>query len=107
LPGIPQALYALAGEGVVIEPYLGAGGAGDVYGPPVPEVVIVDEKRRLVRAANGDQAVSETTFFCELDVDVPLDSQVTVRGRTTTVIAVSRLDGRHLPVPSHLEVNLA
>lgn len=105
--GIPQALYNLAGEGVVIEPHLGSGGAGDVYGPPVPEIVIVDDKRRLVRNAQGDMVVSETTFRCELDVDVPLDSQVTVRGRTTVVIAVGRLDGLRLPVPSHLEVNLA
>lgn len=105
--GIPEVLYKLAGEDVTIEPYLGAGGAGDVYGPAVTVRVIVDDKRKLVRNAQGDQVVSETTLFCPLDTDVPTDSRVILRGRETTVITAGRLDGQQLPVPSHLEVNLA
>lgn len=104
---IPPFLYALAGEDIEVEPYLGSGTYGDSYGPPVTVRAIVDDKRKLVRSASGEQVVAETTLVCPLSSpDIPTDSRVTLRGRTTTVITVSRLDGHDLPVPSHLEVSL-
>lgn len=106
MSGIPQWAYGLAGEDVIVEPFTGGGVYGDSYGPPVTVRAIVDEQRKLVRSASGDQVVSSTQVYCPLETDCPTDSRVTVRGVTSTAITANRRDGRRLPVPSHLEVML-
>ncbi|MEU3162899.1 hypothetical protein [Streptosporangium sp. NPDC006930] len=91
---------------VLVEPAQGEGPFGMEYGEQVPVRCFVDDKRRLVRAATGAEVVSESTFYAPLDTVCPVDSRVTVNGRTTTVLASSRRDGGGLPVPDHLEVAL-
>lgn len=90
---------------ISVEPYLGAGAYGSVYGPPVSVQCRVEDGVRLVRSAGGDEAVSSSTVYCDTDVVIPAESRVTVNGRVTTVLSVSnpstgrsRLD--------HLEVAL-
>lgn len=105
MAGIPQWLYDQAGQTVVIEPYEGSGAAGEVYGPPVEVVMIVDHKRRMTRDASGTDTLAETTLYGPLDTNCPAQSQITLPdGRQTTAIVSHRRDGRELPVPSHLEV---
>jgi len=89
-----------------IEPYLGAGAHGDLFGPPVTVACFADDKRRRVRSAGGDEVISETTLYCRLDTDAPAGSRVAVNGRTTHVIQALRRDGGGLPTPDHLEVVL-
>lgn len=91
---------------ISVEPYLGSGAYGSVYGPPVSVGCRVEDGVRLVRTASGDEAVSTATVFCDPDTVIPAESRVTVKGRVTTVLLVSdpstgrsRLD--------HLEVSLA
>ncbi len=93
---------------VDIEPYLGASAYGPRYGPVVARVRgFLDEQTRMVRAADGSQAVSSSTFYCLLSVDAPPGSRVTLPdGRKTTVIVALRRDGKGLPTPDHLEVQL-
>jgi hypothetical protein len=91
---------------VSVEPYLQEGTFGPEYGSAVDVACFVDDKRRLVRNKTGEEVVSESTFYARLDVDCPIDSRVTVNGRTTTVLATARRDGGGLPTPDHLEVNL-
>lgn len=92
---------------VTVEAYQGDGAYGPVYAAPATVRCFVDDKRRLVRTAEGDEAVSETTLYVgDLTADIPPESRVTVNGRTTTVLTVSRLDGAGLPTPDHLEVAL-
>jgi hypothetical protein len=100
---IPGALLRHTAE---VTPYLGEGAYGPIYGEARTVPCFVDDRRRLVRSGSGDEAVSETTVYCRLDEDIPAESRVTVNGRDTTVISVSRMDGGGLPTPDHLELAL-
>lgn len=89
---------------ISIEPYLGSGAYGAVYGPPVDVVCRVEEGMRMVRASSGDEVVSSAMVFCDPDVTIPTESRVTVNGRVTTVLSVSNPSvGSRL---DHLEVAL-
>lgn len=92
---------------VLVAPYEGQGAYGETYGPERTVRCFIDDTRRLVRNTNGDETVSETTVLCRLGEDIPPESRVTVNGRVTTVIAVSRMDGGGLPTPDHLALALA
>lgn len=92
---------------VTVEPYEGDGAHGPIYGAPVEVDCLIDESRKVVRNADGVEVVSEVTFFCGVDEQVPPSSKVTVRGRDTYVIASKRQDGGGLPTPDHREVNCA
>ncbi len=101
---------------VTVQPMLGAGGMGAIRGAPMtlsPGAdggVFVDDRRRLVRALDGTEVVSETTVH-----DVNLDhaalftpgSLVTLpSGRVATVIVIAVHDSGDLDLPDHLEVAL-
>lgn len=90
---------------VEVEAYLGDGAYGPIYAAPVTVRCLIDDTRRLVRNANGDEVTAETTLYVgDLDANIPPESRVTVNGRTTTVLSVSRHDGAGLPTPNHLEI---
>lgn len=94
---------------VTVEPYAGAGATGDVFGPAVTVAAFVDRKRRLVRADDGTETVSETRVLCQLDAltEVPARSRVTLpTGETSKVITARRNDGGGLPTPDHWELVL-
>ncbi|MFF5980851.1 hypothetical protein ACFY78_18600 [Streptomyces olindensis] len=94
---------------VTVEPYEGNSAVGALYGDPVEVRCFLEEKNRLVRAPDGREVTSSSRFFCRLDaVNAPPESRVTLPGgRTTTVIDQQRHDGGGLPLPDHLEVQLA
>lgn len=94
-----------------VEPHLGTGGRGAVYGPPsAPLPCLVEDESRLVRTA-GEEVVSNTTVLYEPTVDIPVGSRVTftVRGRTrtSTALVVSQPDSAGLTDLDHVEVALA
>lgn len=108
MAGLPQFLLDTMGKDVTVKPYLGVNAAtgADVYDADVPLVAIVDDTRRLIRDANGNQVISETTVMLPLGTNCPPKSLVVLPTRTATVLGVSEIDGGTLPVPSHLEVAL-
>jgi hypothetical protein len=91
---------------MVVEPYLGQGAAGPLYGPAVAVACFVDDGRKLVRNELGEQVVSESTVYCRLETVAPPKSRVTVGGRQSLVIVAKRRDGGGLPTPDHLELAL-
>lgn len=91
---------------VLVEPHEGEGPFGPEYGEQTSVRCVIDEKRRLVRDAEGSEVVSETTLYMPLDTVCPAGSRVIASGRQTTVITASRRDGGGLPTPDHLEVVL-
>lgn len=97
---------------VTVERFAGPGPEGDTWAAPVPGVpCFVEDTRKLVRAANGSEVVSETTvYFPSAEADIPAGSKVTLTapfdGRTATVLKCSRHDGGGLPTPDLLEVAL-
>ncbi len=92
---------------ITVEPYQGGGAYGSVYGAPVEVECRVEDVVRLVRAATGDEAVSSTTVVCDVGTVIPAESRVTVKGRVTTVLAVSDPSTGGRSELDHLEVSLA
>lgn len=90
---------------VTIEPYAGSGAYGDTYGAPVVIPCWVEQGRKLVRAEDGSETVSETTIYAQPGTTAPARSRVTLPGgATTVVISTSDRDGGTLPLPSHVEI---
>lgn len=96
---------------ITIARYTGTGAYGDVWAAPTSEAGMVEDKRRMIRASNGEQVISSTTVYLPISTpDVPLGSTVTLPAvfgtRVATVLAVARHDGGGQPTPDHLELNL-
>jgi len=99
-----------------VETYAGSGAYGDVYNAPVlhsplntpPDGVFAEAKRRLVRAKDGQEVVSETTLYmapAQGALYVP-DSRVTVGGKVSYVITQNVNDAPGLDLPEHAAVTL-
>lgn len=97
---------------ITIEPYLGQGATGPLYGPPVTVKSFNEDRRRLIRSAGAtgstgsNVVVSSTTSFCLPGTVAPTLSRVTVNGRFTTVLQFLDHDGGGLPTPDHVELLL-
>lgn len=92
---------------ITIEPYLGDGGTGPLYGPPATTKCFLDAKVRMVRSMAGREVTSTSTAYCPLATVCPAESRVTLPdGRIALVIAALRRDGGGLPTPDHLEVQM-
>lgn len=91
---------------ISVEPYLGSGAYGAVYGPAVEVACRVEDVTKLVRGSSGDEVVSSSTVFCDTDVVIPAESRVTLPNRVTTVLSVSNPSTGWSSL-DHLEVNLA
>lgn len=90
---------------VTVEPWSGSGAYGDIWGTPFTMACFVEDKRRLVRDADGSEVISETTVYANRGPTIPNRSRITLpSGRQPLVIVVSDHDGGTLPVPSHLEI---
>lgn len=64
---------------VSIEPLLGSGGMGDVWGDPVDDVpAMVEEGAKLVRDSSAAEVVSSARVHCSWDVVAPSGSRVTL-----------------------------
>ena len=93
---------------VTVEEYLGESAYGPRYGAPVVVRGLLEQSIRTVRGQDGEETTSTGTFRTVLDAGIGAEARVTLPdGRTTTVIAVVPHDGGGLPVPNHLEVQLA
>lgn len=92
---------------ITVEPFQGDSAYGPVFGAPVQVTCRVDESQRLVRSNTGEEVVSSSTVFCDLDVTIPAGSRVTVSDRTTTVLTVSTFDTGGRSRLDHKEAALA
>lgn len=80
---------------VTVETMTGVGAAGDLYSGPQTVDGYLDSKIQLVRALDGEQAVSQSTFYCSVPDAAKFapDSTVTLPdGRTAQVITVNSLE---------------
>ncbi|MBB5853975.1 hypothetical protein ACFQ05_11760 [Amycolatopsis umgeniensis] len=95
---------------VTVKPYTGTGAYGPTFGRPFSvRRAYVEDRRRLVRASDGAETISETTVITRPDPSVPAGSEVTVwpgtpAERTAIVITASTFD--HPSAPAHLEITL-
>jgi hypothetical protein len=94
---------------VDVDPYAGSGAYGDEYSPTVTGVQCFrDDKRKLVRSADGEQVVSETTLYMRLAhaASFPPGSRVQLPHRVATVITCAERTDGGLGAWQHLEVTL-
>jgi len=91
---------------VTVAAYRGDGAYGPVYDPARQvQPCFVDDARRLVRAADGSQVVSEATVYAPADTVAPAGSRLTLpTGRVTTVITAKALTAAGLLLPEHVEL---
>lgn len=93
---------------VNVRTYVSSGPVGDVYDTHTGVACWVEESRKWVRSATGEQVVSESQIFTDkthYDWFKP-DSEVTIRGNVSRVITRSLHDSGALGLPDHLEVAL-
>lgn len=93
---------------VTVRTVTGTGGMGTTYAAPAPVPCFVEEKRRLVRAPDGAQVVSEATVYAPAGTTAlsPGSLVALPSGRTATVITSSVLDGGDLDLPDHVAAAL-
>jgi hypothetical protein len=90
-----------------VEPYEGSGAYGDVYGAPVALPCYFEAERKIVRDAEGDEAVAEATIYADLGDEIKPGSRVTVNGYSSTVITVSVFDDGGLTGLAHREIAIS
>lgn len=93
---------------VSVETFLGVGTGGrEAFADPADSVCVLDDGRKLVRAANGEQVVSETTLYTDLAEASKYapGSKVTLPTRTARVI-LAKPHAIGDPDVDHLEVVL-
>lgn len=94
---------------VTVETYLGEDSWGNTFSPASEPVFgFFEDKRQLVRAASGDQVVSESTFTTgkEHEALFKPESLVTYRGASSTVISCGFHDSGGMDLPDHITVTL-
>jgi hypothetical protein len=93
---------------VTVRTLTGSGAMGDIFADPADLACFVDDKTRLVRAADASQIVSSSTLYAPAgtttltpgsEVDLP-------SGRTATVITAAVRTSGPLDLPDHVEAAL-
>lgn len=95
-------------QSVLVETRTGSSGYGDLYAAPVTKKAFIDDQRKLIRDAQGNETVSETTLFTLIDdIDAfTTGSRVTVNGRIATVLSAKRRDAAGPVNVHHAEIHL-
>jgi hypothetical protein len=92
-----------------VELFLGTSGYGvDSFSPPTVVAGFADDARKVVRDSEGQEVVSESTFYT-LPANASLfgpDSRVTINGNISRVIKMRLNTSGGLGLPDHCVVTL-
>jgi len=94
---------------VTVKARNGSTGLGPTYTDPATVACFVEDKRRLVRDADGAQVVSETTLYAPTGAadTLTVGALVTLpSGRIATIITTATLTSGELDLPDHVEAAL-
>jgi hypothetical protein len=92
---------------IELQEFRGRGPRGDVFDPAITvEDVFVEDKRRRVRTATGDQVWSTRTVYAPPGTGGEPGSLVTYAGVTSAVVSRAYHDGGGMPTPDHVELAL-
>lgn len=83
---------ALLDRTCTVEAYGGAGATGPVYAAPVVEACRYEDVRELVTDGQGREVTATGLLFLPATSAVNAEARVTVDGRVTTAITVSKFD---------------
>lgn len=91
---------------VVVEPYLGEGGTGPVYGPPV--TVRCHLERSTESQRRGSDRAPRTSTLCIAGIEhaelLTLDARISDGGARVQVLSRAVHTAPGLPVPEHVEL---
>lgn len=99
---IPSALLR---QTATVEPFVGEGGSGPLFGEPVTYPVRVQAKRSLTYAPTGEVSVSDAVMDMRPGAAVGDGDRVTVGGVVYTVMSASEVMG--LTRPESIAVTLS
>lgn len=94
----------LLGHTVGLRRFTGHGSTGPTHGAREEHPAFVDAHTRNVRARDGEQRVSSTTVYLQLDTEPGQRDLLDYDGRELRVIDVKVRDGGGLPTPDHVEI---
>ena len=77
---------------ITLERYAGAGAYGDTYEDGETVRAHVDGTRRAIIGQDGQQAIAEATVYTRPMTEPAVESRVTWRGRTYTIVAVKPME---------------
>jgi hypothetical protein len=92
-------------ETATVEPFLGANNLGiDTFGPAQVIQCFADDSRRMVRNADGEQVISETTLYTYPSNAVYLvpNARVTIGSAVSRVIKSNLNTSGALDLPDHV-----
>jgi hypothetical protein len=91
---------------IIVEPYLGEGGAGPLYGPPVRVRCHLEQARESQRRSSDRAPRDSTVCIVGIgDADtVTLDARITAAGRVVEVLSRKVRTYPGTPVPEHVEL---
>ena len=96
---------------VTVEPYLGPGPTGDLYGPAVACAGLLDDGVFREDTPDGETLVQRSVFYADLEdaANFAAESRVTLpSGRKSKVVRTRTREGGGLFSPvAHLEVTLS
>lgn len=99
---IPSALLRQIAS---VEPFVGEGGTGPLFGDPVTYPVRVQSKRRLTYAPTGEVSASDAVMDMRPGAAVGDGDRVTVGGVVYIVVSAAEVMG--LTRPESIEVTLS
>lgn len=93
---------------VTVRTNLGEGGNGTIWSAPVDVPCFIDGGVKVVRTATGEQVVVAAPVYAPLEYADKLTagSEVTVRGKTSRIIAATVYDSGDLDLPDHVQITL-
>ena len=91
---------------VQVAAYLGSGTYGETWDDPKDVACWLEDGNKLVVNSLGEQVVSTTQVFMDLEDEPPAKSKITVSGKARTVVGVVRHTSGGLSQLDHVEVQL-
>lgn len=91
---------------VQVKPPAGETAYGPITGPAVAVKCRVIRRRRLVKATEGEDLISNATIQADADEPIELGAEITLDGEVLTAVEVLKPAGLN-GQPTHLEVLLA
>lgn len=94
---------------VTVTPLEGTGAYGPVFGQALTVAGFLDSATHLVRSATGQEVVSQSTLYTDLDhaaAFLPGSAVTLPDGARTVVITTNARTAPGLDLPDHLEVQM-
>lgn len=93
---------------ITVRTNLGEGGTGTIWSAPVTVPCFIDGGVKVIRTATGEQLVTSAPVYAPIvHADIlTAGSEVTIRGKTSRILAATVYDSGTLDLPDHVQLAL-